>query len=84
MLKLAVGQEVRFVPKCWAKYQVGVVTEVFNTGFIDNGIETKYSYLVKITTSKTQTNFSYNFYDYELVVTKRDNRNLKIDYLLDS
>jgi hypothetical protein len=80
MMKLKVGQEVLFREECWAKNQKGVITEVFETNWEVDGEHTKYGYIVKII---TQTNrCQSNFYDFELRLSKKEERKVKINQIL--
>lgn len=80
MIKLEVGQEVRFRKQCWVKDQLGVITEVFPTGWTVDGEDTKYGYIVKLVSQSSGV--STNFYDFELYLTKKENRNVNINQLL--
>lgn len=80
MIKLEVGQEVRFRKECWAYGQKGVITEVFETNWTVDNEDTKYGYIVKFISQKSR--MSTNFYDFELRLTKKENRNVQINQIL--
>lgn len=81
MIKFEVGQEVRFREKCWASNQLGVITEVIETGWTVDGEDTKYVYIVKLVSQSS--GISTNFYDFELKLSRKESRNVAINYILD-
>ncbi len=80
MVKLEVGQEVRFRKECYAHGQIGVIAEVFETGWTVDNEDTKYGYIVKLVSQSSGV--STNFYDFELYLTKKEKRNVNINQLL--
>lgn len=80
MIKFEVGQEVRFRDECWANNQLGVITEVIETGWTVNNEDTKYVYMVKLISQSS--GMTTNFYDFELRLSKKERRNVNITQIL--
>lgn len=80
MIKLKEGQEVRFRSDCWAKNQLGIITDVFESGWLVNGEYTKHAYMVKL--CSRENGLIANFYDFELRLSERENRNVNINQIL--
>ncbi len=79
-MKFKVGQEVKFRKECFAHNQTGIIESVNEPGWTVDNEYTEFIYMVKLITQSS--GICTNFYDFEVRLTKKEQRNFDINQLL--